>query len=179
MDVVKTIDAKKLGAQLKSLAHHIAEKHRGQARSVALVGIANGGIPFAQMLRAALTQAWGASPPCGAINAAFHRDDIALHPIPKVYQQTQLTFDIEDRLIILCDDVLFTGRTARAALNELFDQGRPAAVELAVLFDRGHRKLPIQPDHVGFREDVDPRLRVKVNLPVDQPAEHSIVFYQP
>ena len=113
-----------------------------------LVGIHTGGAWIAQRLAADLAES---GPELGFLSSAFHRDDIAQRGLPSSMKSTQLPLSIDDREIILVDDILFTGRTVRAALNELFDYGRPRSVKLAVLVDRGGRQLPFQPDFCGSR----------------------------
>jgi pyrimidine operon attenuation protein/uracil phosphoribosyltransferase len=120
--------------------------------SLALVGIQRRGVEIAERLAALLEQQYGSRPLTGAIDITFYRDDIDTrgpafeHP---VVHSTSLPFDVQGRVVVLVDDVLFTGRTIRAAIDALFDYGRPAIVRLAVLVDRGHRELPIRPDFVG------------------------------
>jgi pyrimidine operon attenuation protein/uracil phosphoribosyltransferase len=115
---------------------------------VVLVGLQTGGIPFAAALAEALDKIDGAAPPLGTLDVAFHRDDIGLRPVlPSAV--TEIPFDLNGRTVVLVDDVLFTGRTIRAALDAVHSYGRPRSVQLAVMIDRGHRELPIRPDYVG------------------------------
>jgi len=141
------------------IAHEIVERNHG-LEGVALVGLQTGGVPLAQRLAEALSEIDGTDVPLATLDVAFYRDDIGLRPvIPEAV--TDISFDLTDLTVVLVDDVLFTGRTVRAALNALNDYGRPRAVELAVMVDRGHRQLPIRPDFVGknlptrFDEQVD------------------------
>jgi pyrimidine operon attenuation protein/uracil phosphoribosyltransferase len=110
----------------------------------------------------------------GVVDIAFHRDDIGQRPIPLTSASTDLPFAIDEATIILADDVYFSGRTARAALNEIFDQGRPAQIELAVLCERSGRRLPIVPDHVGFVLETTPEQRVEVKLDFDHPVQDTV-----
>lgn len=135
-----------------------------------LVAIANGGNTLAEWLQRAL--AFEGAP--GQINASFHRDDIGLKPIPKHFQPTQLDFSLDGAQVILVDDVFSTGRTARAALNELFDYGRPELVRLAVLADTGQRRLPLQPDCVGMVYPVEADQLLKIRLHPDDASAHSL-----
>ena len=129
------------------IAHEVLERNHG-LDGVALVGLQTGGVPLARRLAAELERIEGSSVPVGTLDATFYRDDIGLRPlIPEAV--TDIDFDLDGRTVVLVDDVLFTGRTVRAALNAINDYGRPRAVQLAVLVDRGHRELPIRPDYVG------------------------------
>jgi pyrimidine operon attenuation protein/uracil phosphoribosyltransferase len=130
-----------------------------EKKAVRLVAVANGGIPVARMLASRLP-ALGA---VGIINAAFHRDDIGLQPIPKSFQPTDLPFSIDEADVLLVDDVFATGRTLRASLNELFDQGRPASVRFAVLVDTENRLLPFRPDFTGLSLPTPPDQKVVVS----------------
>jgi pyrimidine operon attenuation protein/uracil phosphoribosyltransferase len=132
---------------LRRMAHEIIERNQGIV-GVVLVGLQSGGAAFAERLATLLSDIAGQ--PCEAmlLDVAFYRDDISVHPL-KVAAPTTLEGDLSGRIVVLVDDVLFTGRTIRAALAALNDWGRPAAVQLAVMVDRGHRELPIRPDFVG------------------------------
>lgn len=129
------------------IAHEIIEHHRG-LESVAIIGLQTGGVWFAEHLAAAIERIEGVEVPLGQLDVAFYRDDIGLRPVlPEAV--TDIDFAIDGLAVVLVDDVLFTGRTIRAALNALNDYGRPRSVQLAVMIDRGHRELPIRPDYVG------------------------------
>jgi pyrimidine operon attenuation protein/uracil phosphoribosyltransferase len=129
------------------MAHEIAERNRGLER-VVLIGLQTGGVAIAQRLAETLAEFEGASVPVGTLDVAFYRDDIGLRPVlPEAV--TDIGMDLDGATVVLVDDVLFTGRTIRAALNALSDYGRAQAIELAVMVDRGHRELPIRPDFVG------------------------------
>ena len=153
------MDADDLRRAVTRIAHEIVERNHG-LEGVALVGLQTGGVPLAQRLAEALSEIDGTDVPLATLDVAFYRDDIGLRPvIPEAV--TDISFDLTDLTVVLVDDVLFTGRTVRAALNALNDYGRPQAVQLAVMVDRGHRQLPIRPDFVGknlptrFDEQVD------------------------
>ena len=148
------LDAEALERTLSRIAHEIIERNPDLAE-VALVGIHTRGVPLAQRLRRLIAEYAAAEPALGALDITFHRDDVhvrggeaPLHAQPLV-RDTQLDFPLEGKTIVLVDDVLYTGRTIRAAIDALFEFGRPARVQLAVLADRGHRELPIRPDYVG------------------------------
>ncbi|MGD0943340.1 MAG: bifunctional pyr operon transcriptional regulator/uracil phosphoribosyltransferase PyrR [Acidimicrobiales bacterium] len=141
------MDADEVRRALMRIAHEIVERNRGLS-DVAVVGLQTGGVPLAERLAAMLEEIEGTAVPLGSIDVAFYRDDIGLRPVlPE--EVTDLPFDITGRVVVLVDDVLFTGRTVRAALEALAARGRAGAVQLAVMIDRGHRELPIRPDFVG------------------------------
>jgi pyrimidine operon attenuation protein/uracil phosphoribosyltransferase len=139
----KTIGFREVHAAIERLAAAIEARH-GRASGLLLLGIANGGIPLARRLGARL-----GIKRVGDLDISFHRDDLGRHPVPKEFTPTLLPGDVNGATVVLVDDVLFTGRTVKAALDELFDHGRPAKVELAVLVDRGDRRLPIVADFTG------------------------------
>jgi pyrimidine operon attenuation protein/uracil phosphoribosyltransferase len=129
------------------IAHEVLEHNRGAERLV-LVGLQTGGVWFARALSEVIGPVSGTDVPVGTLDVAFYRDDIGLRPVVTA-AATDIPVDVDGAVVVLCDDVLFTGRTVRAALNALSDLGRPAAVQLAVMVDRGHRELPVRPDFVG------------------------------
>ena len=146
------LDEDQVSRTLARMTHEIAEQSPDLA-NLALVGIQRRGVELAARLARLLESFYGVRPPTGAIDITFYRDDIdaragGSYEQPRVHS-TDLPFDVNDRTIVLVDDVLYTGRTIRAAIEALFDYGRPLAVRLAVLVDRGHRDLPIRPDFVG------------------------------
>ncbi len=141
------MDAAEIERSLTRIAHQILEANKG-SDNIALVGIVTRGDLLAKRLAAKIEQIEGAKVPLGKLDISFYRDDFATHFAPEVHS-TEIPFDMEGKDVILVDDVLFTGRTIRAALDALTDIGRPRRVELAVLVDRGHRELPIRADYVG------------------------------
>jgi pyrimidine operon attenuation protein/uracil phosphoribosyltransferase len=151
-------EAADVARMARRLAHEIVEKNRG-TRGLALVGIRTGGLHLARRLVTLIAQAEGQAPAQGAVDIALYRDDVADRVRPAI-GPTELPFDLSGMRIVLVDDVLYTGRTVRAALDALADYGRPRAVQLAVLVDRGHRELPIQADFVGMTVATEPRERV-------------------
>ena len=132
---------------LTRIAHEIVEVNRGAAQ-LALVGIITRGDILAQQIAAQINQIEDAHIPVGTLDISLYRDDVAIHVMPELYS-SNLPFDVNGLTIVLVDDVLYTGRTVRAALDAIMDYGRPAAIQLAVLVDRGHRELPIRADFVG------------------------------
>ncbi|MEO5958120.1 MAG: bifunctional pyr operon transcriptional regulator/uracil phosphoribosyltransferase PyrR [Opitutaceae bacterium] len=150
MGTSKNLGSDKIQAAISRLADAISQRH-ARTKRLLLLGIANGGIELARRLASSL--ATGHSSPSvglGTLDISFHRDDIGRHPIPKEFAPTQIPSDVHGATVVLVDDVLFSGRTVKAALDELFDHGRPAKVELAVLVDRGGRRLPLAADYVGI-----------------------------
>jgi len=158
---------------LRRIAHQIAERNRGLDR-VALVGIRTGGLYLARRLEAMLADFEGARPPLGALDIALYRDDIADRVRPEI-GPTELPFELAGTKVVLVDDVLYTGRTVRAALDALMDWGRPRAVQLAVLVDRGLRELPIQADYVGMTVETAPTDRVKVCFAEAGEVDHVVL----
>jgi pyrimidine operon attenuation protein/uracil phosphoribosyltransferase len=130
------------------ISHEIVEKHGGTDR-LAIVGIQRRGVPLAHRIADAIGQHEGVRPPVGALDITFYRDDLSMVAHQPIVKGTDLPFDVNVLTIVIVDDVLYTGRTARAAMDALMDFGRPSAIRLAVLVDRGHRELPIRADHVG------------------------------
>ena len=141
------MDAEDVRRATWRIAHEILEHNRGAGHLV-LVGLQTGGVWIASALADVVRAVSATDVPVGALDVAYYRDDIGLRPVLPV-AATEIPVDLGGAVVVLCDDVLFTGRTVRAALNALSDLGRPAAVQLAVMVDRGHRELPIRPDYVG------------------------------
>ena len=136
-----------MGRVIRRMAHEVVERNRGAA-DVMVVGLQRRGVPLAERLAAAIEEIEGAPVPVGALDINLYRDDLTARPQPLV-RPTTLPIGVEGMVVVLVDDVLYTGRTARAALNALMDLGRPEQVQLAVMVDRGHRELPIRADYVG------------------------------
>jgi pyrimidine operon attenuation protein/uracil phosphoribosyltransferase len=144
----RILDADELRRALTRIAHEIVERNGG-TDDLVLVGIRSRGVPLARRLAGLIEQHEGVSLPVGALDITFYRDDLTRIAHAPIVKKTQAMPEIEGRTVVLVDDVLFTGRTVRAALDALTDHGRPRVVRLAVVIDRGHRELPIRPDHVG------------------------------
>ena len=163
------LDADAVSRTLARLAHEVIERN-DDPESIALVGIHTRGVPLAQRLRRMVADRTGVEPAVGAVDITFHRDDVLVrdgdaprHSQP-VVRGTTLDFPLEGKTVVLVDDVLYTGRTIRAAIDALLEYGRPERVQLAVLVDRGHRELPIRPDYVGKNLPTSRTERVHVEL---------------
>jgi len=140
--------AEEIRRALVRISHEVVEKHGGTA-DLALVGIQRRGVPLAERLALDIAEHEGVAIPVGALDITFYRDDLSLVARQPIVKGTDLPFDLIGSTIVIVDDVLYTGRTVRAAMDALMDFGRPHAIRLAVLIDRGHRELPVRADHVG------------------------------
>jgi pyrimidine operon attenuation protein / uracil phosphoribosyltransferase len=171
------MNAQDIERAVRRLGREIAERAKasGAARDLAIVGIRRGGVFLAQRLRRELTQALGAEPPLGTLDIALYRDDVAEKGAAPVIGPTDVRFPVQGKTMVLVDDVLYTGRTVRAALDEIVDFGRPRRVWLAVLVDRGGRELPIAPDFAGVRIEVRDEDDVQVRLRESGAAEDAVV----
>jgi pyrimidine operon attenuation protein / uracil phosphoribosyltransferase len=159
------MDADRIGRTLTRIAHEIVERNKG-VDELALVGVRTRGVPLARRLARSLREITGHDVPTGALDITLYRDDLMrlqIGPQPQV-RRTEIQFSIDNRKILLVDDVLYTGRTTRAALDALIDFGRPKAIQLIVLVDRGHRELPIKADYVGKNLPTSPDESVQVRL---------------
>lgn len=159
------MDADRVSRSLTRIAHEILERNRG-VENLALVGIRARGVPLAGRIAASLKDLTGVEVPTGALDITLYRDDLMRHAVgpQPVIRRTEIPFSIDDRLILLVDDVLYTGRTIRAALDALIDFGRPRAIQLVALVDRGHRELPIRADYVGRNIPTSQQQSVQVRL---------------
>ena len=142
------MDASALNRAMTRISHEILEKNKGLDNLV-LIGIQRRGVPMTQRIAEYLQKIEGIKPPTGYLDITFYRDDLSMLSSHPIVNGTDIPFDINEKKIILIDDVLFTGRTVRAAIEALFDMGRPAQIQLAIMVDRGHRELPFRPDYVG------------------------------
>ena len=156
------MDGEAISRAVTRIAHEILEANKGVG-DIALVGIVTRGAVLAEMLADKIAEIEGKRVPVGTLDISFYRDDLATRLNPEVHR-TDIPFDVEGRTIVLVDDVLYTGRTIRAALDAIMDYGRPCSVQLAVLVDRGHRELPIRADYVGKNVPSSRRERVTVRL---------------
>jgi pyrimidine operon attenuation protein/uracil phosphoribosyltransferase len=156
------------------ISHEIVEKHGG-VEGLALVGIQTRGVPLAERLASAIAENEGVRPPVGSLDISFHRDDVGPAARQPRVKGTDLPFPLESSTLVIVDDVLFTGRTIRAALDALVEIGRPKAVRLAVLVDRGHRELPIRADHVGKNVPTSRDERIRVHLSETDGADEVVI----
>ncbi len=161
---------------LTRIAHEIVERNKG-AENLALVGVHTRGVPLAERLAELIGGFEGTAPLLGKLDITLYRDDLSEIALQPVVKKTEVPFEVRGKSIVLCDDVLYTGRTARAALGALTDMGRPAVIQYAVLVDRGHRELPIRADFVGKNVPTSRNEVVKVKLlPTD--GEESVELWE-
>jgi pyrimidine operon attenuation protein/uracil phosphoribosyltransferase len=169
------MDATAVERAVTRIAHEVLESNKG-AEGLALVGIVTRGAVLAQRLADRIREIEGTDVPVGTLDISFYRDDVATRLNPEVHR-TDIPFDPSERCVVLVDDVLFTGRTIRAAMDALMDYGRPSCIRLAVLVDRGHRELPIRADFVGKNVPTSSRERVKVRL-AEEDGEDAVVIFE-
>lgn len=170
----KVMDADDIRRAVTRIAHEIIEKNKG-AEKIAIIGIQRRGVPLAQRLAKLIEQIEGTSVPVGSLNVALYRDDYATRLVPPSVGKTEIDFDVSDGKIVLVDEVIYTGRTTRSALDALMDMGRPAQIQLAALIDRGHRELPIRADYIGKNLPTSRREHVYVHL-VETDGEDKVVI---
>jgi pyrimidine operon attenuation protein/uracil phosphoribosyltransferase len=170
------MDGDRMARALTRIAHEILERNRG-LHELALVGIRTRGVPLARRLARTLHEINGDDVPTGALDITLYRDDLMRHAVgpQPVVRRTEIPFSIDDRKILLVDDVLYTGRTIRAALDALIDFGRPRAIQLIVLVDRGHRELPIKADYVGKNLPTSLKQSIQVRLQEIDGADEVIL----
>lgn len=159
-NATKVMDDSEIRRALKRIAHEIVERNKG-AENLVIIGVQSRGVPMAQRLAKLITEIEGVEIAVGSLNVALYRDDYATRAARTV-SASAIPFDVTDKNVILVDEVLYTGRTTRAALDAIMDLGRPAVIQLAVLIDRGHRELPIRADYVG--KNLPTALREKVEV---------------
>ncbi len=151
---MKLKDEREINKKIKNLAQKIYKKHKKNLNILCLIGIKRRGISIAQRLSYELEKLTNIKIPIGALDISFYRDDLQMIALSPIVRGSEINFSIQDKIIILVDDVIYTGRTIRAALSEILDYGRPKRIELLVLVDRNYRELPIQPDYVGFKFNI-------------------------
>jgi pyrimidine operon attenuation protein/uracil phosphoribosyltransferase len=176
----QVMDADRMARALTRIAHEILERNRG-LDELALVGIRTRGVPLARRLARALKEINGDDVPTGALDITLYRDDLMRHPVgpQPLVRRTEIPFSIDDRKILLVDDVLYTGRTIRAALDALIDFGRPRAIQLIALVDRGHRELPIKADYVGKNLPTSLKQSVQVRLQEIDGTDEIVIEGEP
>ena len=170
----KILDKEGIRKALLRIAHEILEKNK-ITKELAIIGIRNKGAYLAERLSSYIKQIEGISVPVGTLDITLYRDDLTQVAGQPVVHETEIGFDVEGKTIILVDDVLFTGRTVRCALDELIDFGRPACIQLAVLIDRGHRELPIRPDYIGKNVPTNSKEIVEVKLQESDGKDEVII----
>lgn len=169
------MSGEEMNRAITRIAHEILEKNKG-TQDLALVGIRTRGVFLASRLRDKIKEIEKITLDMGILDITLYRDDLATSKDTPILQETEIPFDIDGKKLVLCDDVLFTGRTIRAAIDELVDFGRPAQVQLAVLIDRGHRELPFRPDYVGKNIPTAKSVRVKVQMTEEDEQDQVIVI---
>lgn len=160
----KLMDEAAMSRALMRISHEIVEKNKG-VENLCLVGVRRRGEPLSQLIGADIRSIEGAEIPCGSVDISFYRDDLTHVSDSPVTRSTSLPFDVEGKTVVLVDDVLYTGRTVRAAIDAVFSCGRPRAIQFAVLIDRGHRELPIRADYVGKNVPTSHTELIEVRLP--------------
>jgi len=168
------MDGEAIRRSLVRISHEIVEKNKG-VENIVLVGIRTRGVPIAERLADAIEKIEGTRPPVGVLDITLYRDDLSTLAYQPVVRTTELPVDISGKIVVLVDDVLYTGRTIRAALDAVIDMGRPTTIQLAVLIDRGHRELPIRADFVGKNVPTSSHEVVSVQLDATDGAEKVVI----
>ena len=168
------MNGEEMSRAISRIAHEILERNKG-TRDLVLVGIRTRGVVLANRLKEKIEAIEKTKIEMGILDITLYRDDLATSKDAPVLQDTDIPFPIDEKKVVLCDDVLFTGRTIRAAIDALVDFGRPAQVQLAVLIDRGHRELPFRPDYVGKNIPTSKDMRVKVQMTEEDQEDRVIV----
>jgi len=174
---IVVMDAKQIARVLRRMAHEVLERHGG-IEHLAIVGIHTRGWPLAERLAAIIEQTEGYRPPVGAVDVTFYRDDFRLRA-KSPGEFTDLPFNVDDLNVLLVDDVFYTGRTVRAAIDTLMDFGRPKRIQLAVLIDRNHRELPLQADYVGMEVTTEEHDSVRVRLKETDGVDQVLLIRSP
>lgn len=174
VDKTVLMDGQAITRAITRIAHEVIEKNKG-IQDLILVGIRTRGVPLAARLAAEVERIEGVKLPVGMLDITLYRDDLSTLDYQPVVHETQIPYDINDKIIVLVDDVLYTGRTVRAALGAVMDIGRPKAIQLAVLVDRGHRELPIRADYVGKNVPTSRKEIISVQLTDTDQAEQVML----
>ncbi|MDO4798832.1 MAG: bifunctional pyr operon transcriptional regulator/uracil phosphoribosyltransferase PyrR [Coriobacteriales bacterium] len=169
------MDSEAMRRAVTRIAHEILERNEG-AGTLGIVGIVSRGVPIAEILSNEIAAIEGTKPPVGKLDISFYRDDIS-RSISPVLHATNIPFNLDERDVVLVDDVLYTGRTVRSALDALMDLGRPKSVQLAVMVDRGHRELPIRADYVGKNVPSSRSEKIRVHIK-DTDGENSVTIWE-
>jgi pyrimidine operon attenuation protein/uracil phosphoribosyltransferase len=170
----KLMDKERIERTITRIAHEIIERNK-EVDDLVLIGIRTRGVPLAKRLAEEIEKIEGVKIKVGILDITLYRDDLTVIGPQPVVKETKITFNITDKTIVLVDDVLFTGRTVRAALDSLIDFGRPRSIQLAVLIDRGHREVPIRPDYVGKNVPTSLKEVIEVRL-TEEDGEDSVVI---
>jgi len=171
------LNEKDIARAISRISHEVLERNKG-AENIAFIGIRTRGVTFANRLKQRIKSIEDSDVAIGALDITLYRDDLGVGLQKPQLKKTEIAFALEGKHVVLCDDVLFTGRTIRAAIDALMDFGRPASVQLAVLIDRGHRELPIRPDYVGKNLPTPKSKRVQVHLKeIDD--EDKVIIQEP
>ena len=174
LDKTVLMDTEGIRRALTRIAHEIVEKNKG-VENIVLVGIRTRGVPIAERLAENIEKIEGQKPPVGVLDITLYRDDLSTLAYQPIVRPTELPVDITGKIVVLVDDVLYTGRTIRAALDAVIDNGRPKTIQLAVLVDRGHRELPIRADFVGKNVPTSSKEVISVQLQATDEAENVIL----
>mgnify|MGYP004597024807 FL=1 len=170
------MDEKAVLRAVRRISHEIIERNEG-AENVCIVGIKRRGEQIAELIKKNIAQIENVDVPCASLDITFYRDDLSPAYEMPVIKKTDLSFSITDKRVVIVDDVIYTGRTVRAAIEALFSVGRPSCIQLAVLVDRGHRELPLRPDFVGLNVPTAKNEIISVSvLPIDK--EYSVALYE-
>ncbi|HEY3202281.1 MAG TPA: bifunctional pyr operon transcriptional regulator/uracil phosphoribosyltransferase PyrR [Thermoanaerobaculia bacterium] len=174
----KILDADRIGRMIDRMAHEVAERQK-DLPGLALIGIRTRGVPLASRLAARLSDLVKQSFPVGTLDITLYRDDLSTVAPQPLLKKTEIDFDLNGRTVLLCDDVLYTGRTIRAALDGVIDLGRPRAIRLAVLIDRGHREFPIEANYVGKSVPTSSREVIQVFFKETDGADEVWILERP
>ena len=173
-DKTVLMDSEGIRRALTRISHEIVEKNKG-VENIVLVGIRTRGVPIAERLASIIEKIEGQKPPVGVLDITLYRDDLSTLGYQPIVRPTELPVDITGKTVVLVDDVLYTGRTIRAAMDAVIDNGRPKTIQLAVLIDRGHRELPIRADFVGKNVPTSSKEVISVQLEVTDDAEKVVL----
>lgn len=174
----RIMDGEAISRSLVRISHEIVERNKG-AENIVLIGIRRRGVPLAERLKTIIAEFQKVSVPSGSLDITLYRDDLTLRHDHPTLHRTDVPFDITGRTVILVDDVLYTGRTVRAAMDALIDLGRPSTIQLAVLVDRGHRELPIRADYVGKNVPTSQHELVEVRVEEVDAVEEVVIMEKP